>query len=205
MGCLEACLPVLFVRDLASEEIQALNRLAENPKIGVSAQIIIHSANGYEIGEIAARFSIGRTTISKWIHLFNKKGIGELQERRFGQGRQRQQRHIARPLTDVEQREIARLNPHERKRLEERIQIITLSNECYSVCEIAKKLRRGEKTVSKWITLFNQDGLTGLRKVEGRRNYRHSGGRLVSVVEAIRRREGLGPNEPVPMELLQRS
>ncbi len=203
MGCLEACLPVLFVRDLASEEIQALNRLAENPKMGVSAQIIIHSANGYEIREIAARFSIGRTTISKWIHLFNKKGIDELQERRFGQGRQR--RHIARPLTDVEQREIARLNPHERKRLEERIQIITLSNECYSVGEIAKKLGRGEKTVSKWITLFNQDGLAGLHKVEGRRNYQHSGGRLVSLVEAIRRREGLGPNEPVPLELLRRS
>jgi transposase len=192
---------VLFVRDLIPGEIQALARLTENPKTEISAQIIISSADGYRVGEIADKFSICRGTVSKWIHLFNKEGLTALEKTRFGQGRKR--RHIARPLTDAERQQIERLNPYERKRLEKRIQIINLSHEGYSVTEIANRLNHGTPTIRRWITWFNQDGLAGLSKVVQRKDYQHSGGSLVSVVAEIRRQEGMAPDEPVPLERLQ--
>jgi len=89
----------LYVRNLRPDEQQWLDNMQHtpaDPEIGRRAEIVLLSAKRLRVHEIGAMVGLHPINVRKWIHRFNRYGLGGLQPRRspgrprLFEGRQRQ-------------------------------------------------------------------------------------------------------------------
>ena len=71
---------MLFVRELQTDERQALDQAANNPSLDWSqrARIILLSAASKTVPDISAEVRLHPINVRKWIHRFNMRGLAGL-------------------------------------------------------------------------------------------------------------------------------
>ncbi|MDX2032987.1 MAG: helix-turn-helix domain-containing protein [Blastocatellia bacterium] len=76
---------MLFVRSLTEEETAALAAGAASPSRFTRrrCQLLLASAAGEVIPEIALRYGCNKTTVWEAIHAFNRRGLSSLREQRW--------------------------------------------------------------------------------------------------------------------------
>jgi len=94
---------VLYVRELASEERQELERWMQDasPELQHRARVVLLSAEGRSVPEIARLLSAHPANLRKWLHRFNAEGCQGLITVRSGGAKPR--------FTEAQKRRIADL------------------------------------------------------------------------------------------------
>ncbi len=97
---------VLYVRELASEERQELERWASgaNAELCHRAQVILLSAEGHRVPEIARALGAHPANLRKWLHRFNADGCQGLVTVRAGGAKPRITEAQKKRIADLAQR-----------------------------------------------------------------------------------------------------
>lgn len=176
----------LYVRRLTPHEETELWRKAQrNPKNAAKrARLILLSAAGTPVSEIAAELKLTPVTVRRWIHRFNTSGTAGLANR---------DALFARPATNEEVRELQRMIDGGPADQAERAQMVFQSMRRLTVAEIAHINRTSTITVRRWINRYNIEGPAGLqgRKPPGRAGSgsdsgQDKSGRIAGLVTGIR-------------------
>ena len=93
----------VFVRELGSDELQALNRIknSRNSELRERALIILHSNNGKTVPEIQRELLRARNTVLHWIRRFNEHGLTGLENRKPPGAKEKFTPEIRRRIVDI--------------------------------------------------------------------------------------------------------
>ena len=71
------------IESLPPEERQALNRLRRRAigRVSQRAHMVLLSARGYTVGQIAQIFEVGEDTVREWLHRYQERGVDGLDDR----------------------------------------------------------------------------------------------------------------------------
>lgn len=121
----------------------------------VRAKMVLLSADGAPVAQIADELQITPATVRRWIHRFNSAGIAGLANR---------DALFARPTSPEELRALQRMIDHNHPASEaQRAQMVLQSMRRLTVAEIAHINRLSTATVRRWVNRFNAEGPSGLR------------------------------------------
>lgn len=161
-----------FVRPLTVYEEKVISSLSEQyknaPAVFKRLNIILLSHRRIKSGEISRRLQITSSTVVHWIKLFNQSGLTCL-EHSLANDPPPSAQAIAPPLfarnlseLDLEILQQLAARYKERSLLEKRIEAIRLSSQQVALNEIAETLKLSGKTIERWVSQFNDEGVSCL-------------------------------------------
>jgi len=145
----------LYARRPSPEEESELWRMAQRrPKnTALRAKMVLMSAGGALVPEIADELQVTPKTVRRWIHRFNSDGFAGLAN---------QNALFARPVSPEELRELERMIDHGPAKEAQRAQMVLQSRRRLTIAEIAHINRQSTITVRRWVSQFNAEGPHGL-------------------------------------------